>query len=282
MRGHAREETTTPRVTAGHIARARGRGVCDSVRVLGRSYGVVRSLAMYYGQVWRRGRMEAFYGAFLRPGEVAFDVGSHVGNRVRAWRRLGARVVAIEPQPDCLAVLRALYARDRGVTIEGCAVGAAPGEATIYISTRTPTLSTLSCGWIDEVRRDPRFAGVRWDEELRVQVETLDALIARHGEPRFCKIDVEGFELEVLQGLSRPLRALSFEYIPVAVERAVGCIERLSSLGEYRFRHSRVETMRWAAPAWLRPEEMIATLRALDPGHRSGDVYALRAEEVPR
>jgi FkbM family methyltransferase len=251
-----------------------------ALETLDRAYGLVRSLAVYYGQVWRRGRMEAFYGAFLKPGDLAFDVGSHVGNRVRAWRHLGARVVAVEPQPDFLAVLRAFYGRNRDVIIEDCAVGAERGEATLHISTRTPTVSTLSRGWIDDVQRDPRFGVVRWDSERRVRVVTLDDLVARHGEPAFCKIDVEGFELEVLRGLTRPLRALSFEYIPVAVERSVACIERVAAIGDYRFRHSRVETMRWAAPRWAGAAEMIATLRALDVGDRSGDVYALLASEV--
>jgi FkbM family methyltransferase len=247
---------------------------------LGRVAGVLRSLVMYYGPVWRRGRMEAFYGAFLRPGDLAFDVGAHVGNRVRAWRRLGARVVAVEPQPDFRLVLRSFFWRDRDVTVEDCAVGAERGEATLFLSTRTPTLSTLSRGWMDDVQRDTRFGTIRWDEQLRVRVVTLDDLIERHGEPQFCKIDVEGFELEVLRGLTRPLRALSFEYIPVTAERAVACIERLASIGDYRFRHSRVETMRWATPTWRSAEEMIRSLRALDIGDRSGDVYALRADQV--
>jgi FkbM family methyltransferase len=247
---------------------------------LGRAFGVVRSLAIYYGQVWRRGRMEAFYGQLLGPGDLAFDVGSHVGNRVRAWRHLGARVVAIEPQPDFLTVLRALYGRDPDVIIEDCAVGEARGDGILHISTRTPTVSTLSRGWMDDVQRDPRFGAVRWDSEVQVRLVTLDDLIARHGEPRFCKIDVEGFELEVLRGLTRPVRALSFEYIPVAVERAAACIERLALLGDYRFRQSRVETMRWGSPRWLPGEEMIRQLRALDPRDGSGDVYALRADAV--
>src|SRR6266540_2818195 len=87
-----------------------------------RAYGIARSLGMYYGPVWRRGRMEAFYRQFLAPGDLAFDIGSHVGNRVRAFRRVGARVVAVEPQPDFARLLRLLYGRDTGVVIEECAV----------------------------------------------------------------------------------------------------------------------------------------------------------------
>ena len=80
--------------------------------MLRRAWGIGRSLAMYHGIPGRHRRMARFYGEFLGPGESAFDIGAHVGSRVRAWRRLGVRVVAVEPQPDCLRVLRLLYGRD--------------------------------------------------------------------------------------------------------------------------------------------------------------------------
>ena len=103
---------------------------------------------------------------------------------------------------------------------------------------------------------------------------SLDDLIARYGEPRFVKIDVEGAERDVLDGLTRPLVALSFEYIPVAVDRAVACVERLDQLGPYRYRYSRAETMQWACADWLDAAGLMAELRAMPLSDRSGDVYA--------
>jgi FkbM family methyltransferase len=241
-----------------------------------RAYGMARSLAMYYGPVWRRGRMEAFYREFLAPGDLAFDIGSHVGNRIRAFRRVGARVVAVEPQPDFAALLRLLFGRDTGVAIEQCGVAAVAGHGRFHVSTRTPTVSTGARAWMHDVQADSRFGGVRWDREIAVPLVTLEDLIARHGEPRFCKIDVEGSEQDVLGGLARPLAALSFEYIPVAVDRAAACVERLAELGEYRYRYSRAETMRWACPDWLDGRHLIEALRAMPLLDRSGDVYARR------
>ena len=249
--------------------------------VINRAAGMTRSLVTYYGPVWRRRRFEAFYRQFLRPGELAFDVGAHVGNRVRVFRQIGARVVAIEPQPDFVAVLRMLYGRDPGVAIEAIGVAAERGQGELHLSSRTPTVSTFADSWMNDVQADRRFHRIRWDTVISVPLVTLDELITRHGEPQFCKIDVEGFEHEVLSGLSRPLPALSFEYIPIANARAIACVERTSALGDYRYRHSRVETHRWAIANWLEPETMIEILRAL-PDDRSGDVYAVRTDRLPR
>ncbi|TDC47249.1 FkbM family methyltransferase, partial [Actinomadura sp. KC345] len=172
-----------------------------------RAYGIARSLVMYYGVPGKHRRASRLYGEFLGPGDVAFDIGAHVGGRVRVWRHLGARVIAVEPQPDCLRVLRLFYGRDRDVAIVPGAAGAEPGRAELAVSSATPTVSSMSRDWITSVTRDRSFARVRWDGAVEIEVTTLDDLIAAHGEPAFCKIDVEGFEADVLAGLTRPLPA---------------------------------------------------------------------------
>lgn len=231
---------------------------------------------MYYGDPFKLWRMGRFYAQFIRPGDLCFDLGAHVGNRVWAWSRLGARVVAVEPQPACLNLLRRWYGRRRNVTLLEVAVGAQAGRAPLWVSAATPTVTTLSRGWIETVQQEESFAGVRWEEHVEVDVTTLDALIARFGVPAFCKIDVEGYELEVLRGLSQPLPALSFEYLPAARAAAVACVERLAELGDYRFNWSAGERHRWQAAAWVDAGQMVAFLRALRSKDRSGDIYARR------
>ena len=243
-------------------------------RMLQRGYGLARSAVIYHGNPVKRRRARAFYRAFVGPGHLCFDIGAHLGDRTGHFLALGARVIAVEPQPGPLAVLRRLYGGDPRVFLRGEAVGAVPGEAELAIDPANPTIASLSPEWRAQVLRDPSFAGTNWRERYRVTVTTLDALIAAHGVPQFCKIDVEGFEAAVLQGLSRPLPALSVEYIAAAREPALAAIDRLAALGRYRFNRSPGESMRFPTAEWRGHSEMVAELRALPANAGSGDIYA--------
>jgi FkbM family methyltransferase len=239
-----------------------------------RACGLARSLLIYHGLPWRRRALRRLYGQFLGAGDLAFDVGAHVGDRTRCFADLGSRVVAIEPQPDLAARLRRQFAGEPKVAVIEGALGARPGRATLFLSRQTPTVTTLSARWIEQVRHTAGFERVAWEDRQEVAVTTLDELIARHGRPRFCKIDVEGFEAEVLRGLSQPLPALSFEYLPATIEVALEAIARLLDLGAYRFNLAEGERLRWLWPEWRGRREVEGWLALRRPGDLSGDVYA--------
>lgn len=236
--------------------------------------GLVRSLIMYYSNPLKLWRMQGFYAQFIKPGDLAFDIGSHVGNRLWIWSRLGAHVVALEPQPLFFEFLQRWYGKRPGVALIEAAAGAAPGEATLWISERTPTVTTVSRNWINDVRQAKSFATVEWQTQITVPLTTLDQLIATHGLPTFCKIDVEGFEADVLQGLSQPISVLSIEYVPATIAIALACIERLAQLGTYEFNWSIGESHRWQRHAWLSANEMCDYLTQLTIDDKSGDIYA--------
>lgn len=242
-----------------------------------RGLGLLRSWLIYRAIPWRGAQLRRFYRRFVPRGGLAFDVGAHAGNRVAAFRQLGARVVALEPQADFVRMLRRRFGRDAGVTVLPQALGRTPGEQRLLVSERTPTVSTLSPGFVQRAMATPSFRGVRWDEGPWVSVTTLDALIAEHGVPDFVKIDVEGFEDEVLQGLSQALPAVSFEFLPAVREVALGCIDRLEQLagpGRYRYAVSLGERQRLLQPEGEGAGAMRDWLRALPADAPSGDVHA--------
>ena len=233
----------------------------------------VRSLRIYYFDKARAEAMDRLYRDFVQPGDLVFDVGAHVGDRVASFRRLGANVVAVEPQHAMAWVLRLLYGLSRRVTIEQVAVGREPGRTRILINADNPTVSSLSAGFVEAAHGAPGWETQRWTNSTDIDVTTLDALIARYGCPAFIKLDVEGFEAEALQGLSQAVRALSFEFTTIQREVAYACVERCKDLGYGRFNAALGESQALMSQ-WMDADGIARWLAALPQSANSGDVYA--------
>lgn len=234
-----------------------------------------RSLDVYYGNAARDAAMDKLYARFVRPGELAFDIGSHVGDRIGSFRRLGARAVALEPQPLCAKAIRAIYAGDGGVTLVEAACGAKPGKLTLQINSANPTVSTASSDFIRAADGAGGWEGQVWDATIEVPSTTLDALVAEHGVPAFAKVDVEGFEDTVLAGLTRPLPKLSFEFTTIQRDVAQRCLDRLALLGNYGFDIALGESQVLTFDRWISKAEMAAHIAALPHEANSGDVYCV-------
>jgi FkbM family methyltransferase len=236
--------------------------------------GVLRSLRIYYGNGESRAAMDRLYRRFVKPGDLVFDIGAHVGDRVGAFRRLGARVVAVEPQPALIKTLRFLYGRDHAVTIEAVAVGEREQTVELALNLDNPTVSTASPAFLRAADGAPGWVGQSWIRTVRVPMTTLDVLIARHGKPSFIKIDVEGLEAEALSGLTQPVPALSFEFTIIQREIAHACLERCAALGYGRYNAAIGESHILTHPDWVSPAQITEWLRRLPTEANSGDIYA--------
>ncbi len=239
--------------------------------------GVIRSLRIYYGNRKHSAAMDRLYGRFVKQSDLVFDIGAHVGDRIACFRRLGARVVAVEPQPALVATLKLLYGRNSQVTIEPVAVGRTEGMLELMINVDNPTVSTASKEFMNAARGAPGWHDQSWGKSVSVPVTTLDALMARHGIPAFMKIDVEGFEAEALAGLTRPVAALSFEFTTIQRDVARACIERCRTLGYARFDAALGESQTLVHGAWQSADAIGHWLDALPQDANSGDIYAVLA-----
>ena len=234
-----------------------------------------RSLNVYYGDPARDAAMDALYARFLEPGDLAFDIGSHVGDRTGSFRRLGARVVALEPQPECARAIRTIYAGDDAVALVEAACGPQAGTLVLHINSANPTVTTASRDFVIAADGAGGWEGQVWDKAIEVPVTTLDALIAAHGRPAFVKIDVEGFEADVLAGLSCAAPAVSFEFTTIQRDVAYECLDRLATLGAYRFNIALGESQTMTFETGISKAEMAAHIAALPHEANSGDVYAI-------
>jgi FkbM family methyltransferase len=216
----------------------------------------------------------AFFAQFVRPGDLAFDVGANDGDRTRVLRSLGARVVAVEPQPGCVRKLEDSFGADGDVVVVGKALAASEGTAELR-QNEAAVLASMSPEFIAATEQSGRFSQwSRWSEPIAVDTTTLDRLIDEHGVPAFCKIDVEGFELEVLRGLSRALPLVSIEYTAEAHDVMVASVELLRELGSTRFAYSPAESFELWDAGWVGAAELLAGLDALGDPRAWGDVYA--------
>src|SRR2546430_2234963 len=126
-----------------------------------RTIGLARSMAIYHAIPFRQRRLRALYGAFVRRGDLVFDIGAHAGNHVRG-----------------------------------------------------------------------------------------------------------------LAGLSRPVPAIAFEYLPRALDSVGACVDQLRSLDHYVYNWSPGESYRFAHASWLEGPALLESLRGEKAQQRSGDVYA--------
>lgn len=195
-----------------------------------------------------------FYSGFVAKDELCFDVGANIGNRVGPLLEIGAKVVAVEPQESCYTVLRNKYQNRIELVTDG--LGEREDIKKFYVSNAN-TISSFSEEFLARVK-DGRFKEYTWNAPIEVRITTLDALIEKYGRPSFIKIDVEGYELEVLKGLSIPIKMISFEYmVPELTDKIVACMERIESNGgEVEYNYCIGETMLFVLDDWLTPAKM--------------------------
>ncbi|MDQ1238864.1 MAG: hypothetical protein QG577_1049 [Thermodesulfobacteriota bacterium] len=239
-----------------------------------RAYSVVRGMLKTLKRAIQWKALLRFHSQLVHAGDLVFDVGGNYGEKTKIYRALGCSVVVVEPQEECNVYLRRRFAQDRQVSIVPAALGACVGESELKLSDIRCQLSSMSDHWIDAVRESGRFSRYRWTRSITVPIRTLDSLIEAFGLPAFCKIDVEGYEYEVLRGLSRAIPCMSFEFHVEYLEPALSSIAHVSGLGPYEFNFTVGNWTRFQLQTWVPAQEIVNILQAIPQVTMQGDVYA--------
>lgn len=223
-------------------------------------------------------RMHHLYAAFIHENSLCFDIGANMGSRVASFLVLNAKVIAVEPQRKCYRQLQLIF-KNKNVVVVAKGVGAINETRNFYVADDT-LISSFSPEWI-EGQKTGHLKNNKWDTTVKVEIVTLDTLIQQYGVPDFIKIDTEGFELEVLKGLSTPVKALSFEYtLPHQKGKAIECIGVIDHLysGNVLYNICRDEAYSMYLPEWITATDFITQLKSdvfnINNFGFYGDIYA--------
>jgi FkbM family methyltransferase len=159
-----------------------------------------------------------FYAELLPKGALAFDIGANVGLYSEALEAAGAHVIAVEPNADCCRHIELTY-QSRKIEMVHAAAGPRNGLSNLILSDIHDDASTIS----EQARNNGHLSGAR---TVAIPTVTLDCLISHYGMPYYVKMDVEGYESAVLDGLSTQPHLLSFEFHHLYAERALSCLDK--------------------------------------------------------
>src|SRR3989344_5990702 len=211
-----------------------------------------------------------FYSQFIKKGDLCFDVGANIGNKTNIFLKLGARVVAIEPQELACRKINELYGDNKNLSIVNKGLADKPGFLELSISEDRSVLATMSLKWKKEGGFSKSYIGAKIE---KVPVTTLDNLISEYGLPKFCKIDVEGFEEEVLKGLTKLIPYISFEFTKEFLADTKECVDYVSSLGNATFNYSAGESGELSFKDWVLGAELFGALEKIENKDVWGDIY---------
>jgi FkbM family methyltransferase len=223
-----------------------------------------------------RNKMREFYRGILPPGALVFDIGANVGVLSAVFASLGAKVVALEPNPDCVRHIQLSYG-EKQIEVIQAAAGAKNGLAVLNVSDEIDVRSSVSDDWMKTMGgQDESYRGI-WTRKNVVPMLTLDTLIEHFGMPQFIKIDVEGFEEKVLSGLSAQPPMISFEFTAAFLAPAMRCLdmEVFREGSKFNFAYN----ADWGYPArlenetWLEKKDLKKPLSDIEGSDKQGDIF---------
>jgi len=216
-----------------------------------------------------------FYQTLLPSGSLVFDIGANVGVLSAMFAALGNRVIALEPNKDCVRHIELSYSQESIEVIQAVA-GPTNGLATLNLSDERDDISSLSSDWIATIEEQHSEYRGLWSKKVTVPMVTLDTLVKHYGLPDFIKIDVEGFEESVLDGLSVQPALMSFEFNAAFLEVGLRCLDRPLFESGTVFNFAIGDPSGFELDGWVGPERLKEALSRMEKVDKHGDIFVKR------
>lgn len=217
-------------------------------------------LPKFIRQFLKERKMLNFYSKFIDPNDLCFDVGANIGERTELFYKLGAKVITLEPQSSCYKVLQNKFSENKNIIVLPFALGRIEKQDELLICHETSECSTLSQKFVSVYSN---YSNLHWQKKEKIQVTTLDKVIEKYGSPKFIKLDVEGYESEVLAGLNNKVKYIAFEFNRPLISDTLLCLERLKEIGNCRCNFIKYEFMELALKDWMPIKEFTENLTQL-------------------
>lgn len=227
---------------------------------------------LYYFPERYNSRILKFYSQFIKKGDLCFDIGANIGRYTDIFLKLGAKVITVEPNPECAKLLRRKYNKNKNVVIIPSALSYVEGKETMFLC-EVNSLSSMSGEWIERSKKSARAGSFHWNNKAVVPTTTLDQLCREYGHPQYCKIDVEGYEANVIKGMTKPIPYLSFEVALESYHHIGGCLQDLTSLGRIELNFSREDAFQFLFERWNAEDQINDWLASIKEKGLYGHIY---------
>jgi len=229
----------------------------------------IRNPLKRYMMSYLKSKLSNFYKQFIKKNSVVFDIGTNEGDYAEIFADLGAKVICLEPHPDYVNKLNLKFSKRKNVLVVPSGIGDKKEVREFHISSFNGPNSSFS----EDFRKNSRYNYRKWDRVIKVQMMTLEDLIKKYGKPDFCKVDVEGFEWEVLSSLKEIVPCISFEFLSEMHNKTQKIVRHLDFLGNARYNISLGMSYRFKFKKWLSGDELLNILDKNKSKNWYGDIY---------
>lgn len=214
-----------------------------------------------------RYKAQLFYAKLIKKGDLCFDIGANLGKKSQLMLVAGGKVIAFEPQSSCSKNLVGLQKKYSDFEFYPLAVGAQNETKKLHLS-KYSEIATLSDEFIENYTTDD----VYWSGFEMVEVKSLDALIEIYGKPNYCKIDVEGYEFEILSHLHHTIPMIEFEFTEKFLEDTIKIIDGLAD-DKTTFNYILNEHLKFQLKNWVTATEIKTILIQLSTKNLHGNLF---------